>query len=169
MRRLVQFALAAALLFATWCAQATLIEWTLHDVSTDVGEAVTGFFLFDPATAVNPSIWEIAGAGNSQSVDNPRSSVSFSAGQTRLHFSTSFLDAGDDVELRFDGKLPLEGGLVPVAVGSYTELHAATLGIFRHHPIISGTVTGVLIPEPAQYAFFGLGVVLLVLHRISRS
>src|SRR6476661_3048465 len=164
MRSAIQSALAGTLLFTASCvAQATLITWTLQDVARDDGIPVEGFFTFDPVTLDNPPSWQIGGAGNSESPDNPQSSASFSAGQTRLHFSTSHTDAGNDVELRFDGNLPLEGGIVPIAAGSYTAFHAAIFNLFQRHPITSGTVIGVPIPEPAGYAFFVPAVVFLLL------
>ena len=153
MRKLLATAVLAALSFN---AYAIPVEWTLTDVTMRYGGTLTGGFTYDNDTNVYSDI--------AITYSNPTSSglqTNLGGTATSFAFANAFyldanLYAGPNanvgIDIFYQDELTNAGGVVELFAGSFSVASSPNFG---SDDIVSGSLTGTVVPIPAAVWLFG--------------
>jgi hypothetical protein len=149
-------------------SQATLVKWTLNDVTFSDGRRAAGFFVIDTVHLVSPD-WDIHGLVTTYT-SRPEPTFpgerNFSPG---VHSIDARASEQSELQMLFDvDLLHTTQGTYAVTSGFEVETGCSHLTPgcvnFRAN-ITGGTVSAAVIPEPFTLAFLGLTGGLLVMMR----
>jgi hypothetical protein len=183
MGKRIGLGLVAALLWTAAPVQAALITWTLQDVIFDDGGTATGFVTFDPTIPFLPDLYhrqylsrfDIKTTAGTQ-ITAP---FEYTPANTDAYvpYYISFFSAPESsgprhglpqhiLHLSIRGRFPATGGTVEIFPDASRDVFNLGDRIIARS-IVSGSLNGVIVPEPGAFAFLGIALVIFSASRAS--